>query len=230
MSGSAKRHALVLGAGGFIGAHLVRRLKREGFWVRGVDLEFPRFSETEADEFVQGDLRDQELCSSVIDRHFDEVYQFAADMGGAGYVFTGEHDADIIHNSATINLNLVDACRSRNIRKIFYSSSACVYPVHNQQDAANPNCAKSFGVSGGAGLRVRLGEALFRAPVPGLQSQSRHGEPGGAFPQYFRPGRNMAGRQRESAGGLLPKGRVNEKQRRNRNMGRRQSNAFVPVH
>ena len=129
MSGSAKRHALVLGAGGFIGAHLVRRLKREGFWVRGVDLEFPRFSETEADEFVQGDLRDQELCSSVIDRHFDEVYQFAADMGGAGYVFTGEHDADIIHNSATINLNLVDACRSRNIRKIFYSSSACVYPA-----------------------------------------------------------------------------------------------------
>ncbi len=102
------KSALVCGAGGFIGSHLVRRLKREGFWVRGVDLKYPEFSETEADDFVIGDLRSQQLCSAVVDRKFDEVYQLAADMGGAGYIFTGEHDADVMHNSATINLNIVD--------------------------------------------------------------------------------------------------------------------------
>ena len=134
--------ALVLGAGGFIGGHLVRRLKREGFWVRGVDLKFNEYAETEADDFVIGDLRDQALTRSVIDRRFDEVYQLAADMGGAGYIFTGEHDADIMHNSATINLNVVDAAHKRNIRRVFYSSSACMYPAHNQEDPDNPNCAE----------------------------------------------------------------------------------------
>jgi GDP-D-mannose 3', 5'-epimerase len=134
--------ALVLGAGGFIGGHLVKRLKREGFWVRGVDLKFNPFAETEADDFVIGDLRDSYLCRQVIDRRFDEVYQLAADMGGAGYLFTGEHDADVMHNSAAINLNILDACRRRNIRRIFYSSSACMYPVHNQTDPSNPNCAE----------------------------------------------------------------------------------------
>src|SRR5690348_10835043 len=101
--------ALVLGAGGFIGSHLVRRLKNEGFWVRGVDLKYPEFSETAADDFVVGDLRDQYLCRDIIDHRFDEVYQLAADMGGAGYIFTGEHDADVMHNSAIINLNVVEA-------------------------------------------------------------------------------------------------------------------------
>jgi GDP-D-mannose 3', 5'-epimerase len=134
--------ALVCGAGGFIGSHLVKRLKREGFWVRGVDLKFPSFSETEADDFVVGDLRDQSFCRQIIDRRFDEVYQLAADMGGAGYIFTGEHDADVMHNSATINLNMLDACQKRNIRGLFYSSSACMYPEHNQQDPNNPNCAE----------------------------------------------------------------------------------------
>lgn len=134
--------ALVCGAGGFIGSHLVRRLAREGFWVRGVDLKFPEFSETGADDFVIGDLRDQEVCTRVIDRKFDEVYQLAADMGGAGYIFTGEHDADIMHNSATINLNIADQARKRNIKRIFYSSSACMYPAYNQEDPDNPNCAE----------------------------------------------------------------------------------------
>ena len=132
--------ALVLGAGGFIGGHLVKRLKREGFWVRGVDLKFHEHAETEADDFVIGDLRQQDVCHRVIDRNFDEVYQLAADMGGAGYIFTGEHDADIMHNSASINLNVADIAHKRNIKKIFYSSSACMYPAYNQEDPENPNC------------------------------------------------------------------------------------------
>lgn len=135
--------ALVLGAGGFIGGHLVAALKRDGFWVRGVDLKFPEFRETDADDFVVGDLRQQELCRQVIDRRFDEVYQLAADMGGAGYIFTGEHDADIMHNSATINLNVADVAHKRNIKRIFYSSSACMYPAYNQEDPDNPNCEES---------------------------------------------------------------------------------------
>src|SRR6478609_9014415 len=117
------KSALVCGAGGFIGHHLVRRLKSEGFWVRGVDLKYPRFSETEADDFVVDDLRDQDVVSRVIDRSFMEIYQLAADMGGAGYIFTGENDAAVMHNSATINLNVLDAAYRRNVDRIFYSSS-----------------------------------------------------------------------------------------------------------
>jgi GDP-D-mannose 3',5'-epimerase len=136
------RSALVCGAGGFIGGHLVKRLKREGYWVRGVDIKFHEFSETEADDFIVGDLRDQGICRAIVDRRFDEVYQLAADMGGAGYIFTGEHDADVMHNSATINLNMLDACHKRNITKIFYSSSACMYPAYNQDDPLNPICSE----------------------------------------------------------------------------------------
>jgi nucleoside-diphosphate-sugar epimerase len=135
--------ALVCGAGGFIGSHLVKRLKREGFWVRGVDLKFPEYADTEADDFVIGDLRDQNVCDRVIDRRFDELYQLAADMGGAGYIFTGENDADIMHNSATINLNIADRAHKRNIKRVFYSSSACMYPAYNQEDPNNPNCAEA---------------------------------------------------------------------------------------
>lgn len=138
-----QRIALVCGAGGFIGHHLVRRLKREGFWVRGADLKYPRFSETEADDFLMGDLRDPYFVRHVIDRPFAEIYQLAADMGGAGYIFTGEHDADVMHNSATINLNVLQAAFSRNNKRIFYSSSACIYPAHNQLDPDNPNCAEA---------------------------------------------------------------------------------------
>lgn len=136
------RKALVCGAGGFIGSHLVKRLKAEGFWVRGVDLKYPEFAPTAADDFMIADLRDQSEVKRVIDQRFDEVYQLAADMGGAGFVFTGEHDADIMHNSATINLNVVDACLKRNIKRIFYSSSACMYPEYNQLDPDNPKCSE----------------------------------------------------------------------------------------
>ena len=133
---------LVCGAGGFIAHHLVNRLKQEGHWVLGTDLKFPRFSETKADDFVIGDLRDQQFVRRLIDRRFDEVYQLAADMGGAGYIFTGDHDADVMHNSSQINLNVLQTCVDRNIRRIFYSSSACIYPEYNQRDPQNPKCSE----------------------------------------------------------------------------------------
>ena len=134
--------ALVLGAGGFIGSHIVKELKNKKYWVRGVDLKTPEFSTTEADDFVIGDLRDPELVRDVADQPFDEVYQLAADMGGAGFIFTGENDADIMHNSAMINLNVVEAGVKAGIKKIFYSSSACMYPEYNQMDPDNPQCAE----------------------------------------------------------------------------------------
>ena len=113
------KRALVCGAGGFIGSHLVKRLKNEGFWVRGVDMKYPLFSETIADDFICGDLRNFDVCQEAVDCRFDEVYQLAADMGGAGYIFTGENDANVMHNSAQINLNMLEACRRRNSRRIF---------------------------------------------------------------------------------------------------------------
>ena len=134
------KKALVLGGGGFIGSHMVRKLKEENFWVRVVDLKYPEFSETKADDFIRADLRDPIVAREAIDQKFDEIYQFAADMGGAGFVFTGENDADIMHNSALININVLEACLRRNSKKIFYSSSACMYPEHNQSDPSNPNC------------------------------------------------------------------------------------------
>ena len=161
-----KKTALVLGAGGFIGSHMVKRLRKEGYWVRGVDLKYPEFSKTEANEFVCGDLRDVEIVrrvirfggytgnyySQIVDKFlepFDEIYQFAADMGGAGFIFTGENDADIMHNSASINLNLLEEQKKwnkdkkTNHTKIFYSSSACMYPEHNQLDPNNPDCREN---------------------------------------------------------------------------------------
>ena len=161
-----KKTALVLGAGGFIGSHMVKRLRSEGYWVRGVDLKEPEFSKTEANEFVFGDLRDVSFVRRVLLfkgyrgnffsdvpyrllEPFDEIYQFAADMGGAGFVFTGENDADIMHNSVSINLNVLDEQRifneeyEVNKTKIFYSGSACMYPEHNQLDPNNPDCRES---------------------------------------------------------------------------------------
>lgn len=137
-----KKKVLVTGAGGFIGSHLVKRLKKEGCWVRAVDLKYPEFSKTAADDFIIGDLRGQGLCRKIIDMPFDEVYQLAADMGGAGYVFTGEHDADVMHNSAAINLNIVNLCSIAGVKRIFYSSSACIYPEYNQMDPDNPKCSE----------------------------------------------------------------------------------------
>ena len=134
--------ALVLGAGGFIGGHLVKRLKKEGFWVRGVDLKYPDFSTSVADEFIIGDLRDQNICKNILDQNFDNVYQLAADMGGAGYIFTGDNDADVMHNSATINLNIANLANKHKVGVLFYSSSACMYPEHNQMDPDNPKCSE----------------------------------------------------------------------------------------
>lgn len=136
------KKALVCGAGGFIGGHLVRRLKDEGYWVRGVDLKQHEHAPTAADEFVQADLRDQVVCCGITDQPFDEVYQLAADMGGAGYIFTGDHDADVMHNSATINLNILHRLQQTGVGRVFYSSSACIYPAYNQEDPENPNCAE----------------------------------------------------------------------------------------
>jgi len=158
-----KKTALVLGAGGFIGSHMVKRLREEGYWVRGIDLKYPEYSVSQANEFVIGDLRDVNLVrravrftgylgnfyKDIADKFaepFDEIYQFAADMGGAGFVFTGENDADIMHNSVSINLNVLDEqhklneLTQQNKTKIFYSGSACMYPEHNQLDPDNPDC------------------------------------------------------------------------------------------
>lgn len=137
----SQKKVLVCGAGGFIGGHLVKRLKEEGNWVRGVDIKEHEFSETSADEFVIGDLRKVEVCEKVL-QGIDEVYQLAADMGGAGYIFTGDNDAAVMHNSATINLNIAELSHRLGVKKVFYSSSACVYPEYNQLDPDNPKCSE----------------------------------------------------------------------------------------
>jgi len=136
------KKVIVLGAGGFIGNHLVNRLKSEGFWVRGVDLVKPGYNESKADEFILGDLRDSRVVDSVIDEDIYHIYQLAADMGGAGYIFTGDNDANVMHNSATINLNVADIATKKKVGKVFYSSSACMYPEHNQLDPLNPKCSE----------------------------------------------------------------------------------------
>ncbi|AFK01580.1 NAD-dependent epimerase/dehydratase [Emticicia oligotrophica DSM 17448] len=136
------KRALVCGAGGFIGGHLVKRLKSEGYWVRGVDLKYNEYNNGNADEFIIGDLTDPIVCHQVVEGGFDEVYQLAADMGGAGYIFTGENDAAVMHNSALCNLNMLHAAQQAGVKKIFYSSSACMYPEYNQLDPENPKCSE----------------------------------------------------------------------------------------
>ena len=181
------RKALVLGAGGFIGSHMVKRLKSEGYWVRGVDLKRPEFSSTYADEFIQGDLREADFVRKCLEykgtggkfyeeipykyvHAFDEVYQFAADMGGAGFVFTGENDAEIMQNSVMINLNVLEQQRllnrehGRNYTKIFYSGSACMYPEHNQLDPNNPDCRESSAYP--ANPDSEYGCLLYTSPSP----------------------------------------------------------------
>lgn len=161
------KNVLVCGAGGFIGSHLVKKLKREGCWVRGVDLKKPEFSETFADEFVIGDLRDQSVYQKILDLPFDEVYQLAADMGGAGYIFTGRHDADVMHNSAQINLNILHYGTISKIKNIFFSSSACIYPERNQLDPNKPNCEESTAYPASPdseyGWEKLFGERMFLA-------------------------------------------------------------------
>lgn len=136
------KKAIIFGAGGFIGNHLVKRLKQENYFVKGIDLKLPGFEESKADEFIIGDLRDTSFVKKVIDKNTDELYQLAADMGGAGYIFTGENDADIMHNSAMINLNTAKECVAKNVSKVFYASSACMYPEYNQLDPNNPKLAE----------------------------------------------------------------------------------------
>jgi nucleoside-diphosphate-sugar epimerase len=137
------KNILVLGGGGFIGSHLVKKFKNDGHFVRVVDLKYPDFTKSLADEFILGDLRDQKVCDKAFNGgQFDEVYQLAADMGGAGYIFTGENDANIMHNSALINLNVVERCMKHNTKKVFYSSSACMYPAYNQENPDNPKCSE----------------------------------------------------------------------------------------
>ncbi len=136
------KKAVVMGAGGFIGSHMVKRLKLDGYWVRGVDLKNTEFSETHADDFVIGDLRDPLVVENVIEKDMDLLYQFAADMGGAGYIFTGDNDANVMHNSGLINLNVVHESVKKNVKKVFYSSSACMYPAYNQEDPDNPMCSE----------------------------------------------------------------------------------------
>ncbi|CAM3958231.1 MULTISPECIES: NAD-dependent epimerase/dehydratase family protein [Flavobacterium] len=135
------KKVLVCGAGGFIGGHLVSRLKNEGFWVRGVDLKENEYGNTNSDDFILGDLRDPEIAKKAV-KGIDEVYQLAADMGGAGYIFTGEHDADVMNNSALCNLNVLGASQKEGVKRIFYSSSACMYPEYNQMDPNNPKCSE----------------------------------------------------------------------------------------
>ncbi len=134
------KKAVVLGAGGFIGSHLVKRLKSEGYWVLGADLKYPEYGDTAADEFVLGDLRDVDVVARSIVQDADELYQLAADMGGAGYIFTGNNDAQVMHNSAMINLHVAKECVEKKVKSVFYSSSACVYPERNQMDPNNPTC------------------------------------------------------------------------------------------
>jgi nucleoside-diphosphate-sugar epimerase len=136
------KRALVCGAGGFIGGHLVNRLKKEGYWVRGVDLKENEYDNCPADEFVVGDLRDPQVVAKVVTSDLNEIYQLAADMGGAGFISTGINDAAIMHNSALINLNVLEETRIKGVKKIFYTSTACVYPEYNQMDPNNPKCSE----------------------------------------------------------------------------------------
>jgi GDP-D-mannose 3',5'-epimerase len=135
-----KKQIIVLGAGGFIGSYLVKRLKQENVYVKGIDIKLPDFSKSAADEFIVGDLRDINFVRSIIDEQTDELYQLAGDVGGAGYIFTGEHDADVMHNSAQINLNVAKVAVERGVKALFFSSSACIYPAENQIDPNSPNC------------------------------------------------------------------------------------------
>ncbi|MBD2701425.1 NAD-dependent epimerase/dehydratase family protein [Spirosoma sp. BT702] len=136
------KKALVCGGGGFIGGHLINRLKSEGYWVRGVDIKENEYDNNNADEFIIGDLRDPNVADEVVTDDLDEIYQLAADMGGAGFVFTGTNDASIMHNSVLCNLNVLEAAKNKGVRRIFYSSSACMYPEYNQLDADNPKCSE----------------------------------------------------------------------------------------
>ena len=161
------KRALVCGAGGFIGGHLVKRLKSEGYWVRGVDIKRHEYCELPCDDFVVGDLRDPRVAAAVVDEGMDEIYQLAADMGGAGYIFTGDHDANVMHNSAMCNLNVLDEAVRKNVKRIFYSSSACIYPERIQMETDNPGLREDMAYPAGPdseyGWEKLFSERLYMA-------------------------------------------------------------------
>ena len=211
--------ALVCGAGGFIGSHLVKRLKKEGFWVRGVDLKYPLFSETEADDFIIGDLCDQRVTNTAIDRKFDEVYQLAADMGGAGYIFTGDNDANVMSNSALVNLNILTTCQRRNCKRIFYSSSACIYPEFNQLDPENPTTSEESAYPANPdseyGWEKLFSERLYLSFHRNYGTEVRIAR----YHNIFGPEGVWEGGKEKAPAAFCRKGRYGRRSRRNGNVG-----------
>ena len=248
-----KKTALVLGAGGFIGSHMVKRLRSEGYWVRGVDIKHTEFSKTEANEFISADLRDADMVRRAIRftgylgnfynqiaekfvEPFDEIYQFAADMGGAGFVFTGENDADILHNSVQINLNVLEEQRKlnesvkENKTKIFYSGSACMYPEHNQLDPDNPDCREESAYPANPdseyGWEKLFSERLF------LAYNRNYGIPVriARYHNIFGPEGTYEGGREKSTSCNLPQGRFPPGVGWSyRSVGRWFTNSFLPV-
>ena len=225
---SDAKKILVNGAGGFIGGHLVKKLKAEGFWVRAVDLKEHEYATLPADEFILGDLRDPAVVRRVVDG-IDEVYQLAADMGGAGYIFTGEHDAEVMHNSATINLNTLELGVQAGVKRFFYSSSACIYPEYNQRDPQNPKCSEESAYPAAPdseyGWEKLFSERLYLAYQRNRGTQVRVAR----FHNIFGPQGTWCGRPREGARGALPQGGGGARRRRDRDLGRRVADALVPV-
>ncbi len=220
------KRILVNGAGGFIGGHLVKRLKDGGLWVRGVDLKPHDFEDPLVDEFLLGDLREPGLVKQAVDG-IDEIYQLAADMGGAGYIFTGEHDAAVMHNSATINLNTLEFGTRAGVKRFFYSSSACIYPEYNQLDPDNPKCSEDSAYPAAPdseyGWEKLFSERLYGSYMRNHGSSSQ----GSALPQYLRAAGHLAGRTRKVPRRALPQSGRSAGWRRNRNLGRWQTDPLI---
>ena len=223
-----QKRILVNGAGGFIGGHLVKKFKAQGYWVRAVDLKQHEYATLPADEFILGDLRDPAVVRSVVEG-IDEVYQLAADMGGAGYIFTGEHDAAVMHNSATINLNTLEFGVQAGVKRFFYSSSACIYPEYNQRDPQNPKCSEESAYPAAPdseyGWEKLFSERLYFAYARNHGVQVRVAR----FHNIFGPQGTWSRRPRESACRALPQSGGGARRRRDRDLGRRFADAFVPV-